>query len=94
MACPIYHLRIGLIGHRLTRQLFTLQLYTFTFKYITLTGVLMFGTELAIMGAMPRYFVDFREKLNSDPNMRWTDRVYPDGVWETNLYQFYRRVLP
>lgn len=46
------------------------------------------------MGAMPRYFVDFREKLSSDPNIRWTDRVYPDGMWEPNLYQFYRRVLP
>ena len=63
-------------------------------KGFTLAGVLMFGTELAIMGVMPRYFVDFREKLSSDPNIRWTDRVYPDGMWEPNLYQFYRRVLP
>ena len=47
---------------------------------------------LAIMGVMPRYFVDFREKLSSDPNIRWTDRVYPDGMWEPNLYQFYRLV--
>ena len=37
-------------------------------------------------------FVDFREKLSSDPNIRWTDRVYPDGMWEPNLYQFYRLV--
>ncbi len=60
----------------------------------TLAGVLMFGKELAIMDAMPRYFVDFREKLSSDPNVRWTDRVYPDGMWVPNLYQFYRRVMP
>ncbi|MBR5685180.1 MAG: AAA family ATPase, partial [Muribaculaceae bacterium] len=25
---------------------------------------------------------------------RWLDRVYPDGTWESNLFQFYRRVLP
>ena len=25
---------------------------------------------------------------------RWIDRIYPDGSWEANLFQFYRRVLP
>ena len=24
--------------------------------------------------------------------MRWTHRIYPDGLWEANLYQFYVRV--
>lgn len=24
--------------------------------------------------------------------MRWTNRIYPDGMWEANLYQFYVRV--
>lgn len=25
--------------------------------------------------------------------MRWTDRVVPDGTWESNVFQFYQRVV-
>lgn len=61
---------------------------------LTLAGLLMFGKDGAIRDpeAVPAYFVDYREKL--DPAMRWTDRVYPDGTWEANLFQFYQRVWP
>ena len=61
---------------------------------LTLAGLLMFGRELAIRDqeACPRYFVDYREKL--DPVTRWSDRVYPDGTWEANLLQVYGRVWP
>jgi ATP-dependent DNA helicase RecG len=61
---------------------------------ITLAGLLMFGRDLAIRDAhaAPGYFVDYREKL--DPAIRWTDRIYPDGSWEANLFQFYQRVWP
>jgi len=61
---------------------------------ITLAGLLMFGKDQAIrdVHAAPEYFVDYREKL--DPELRWTDRVYPDGTWEANLFQFYQRVWP
>ncbi len=39
------------------------------------------------------YFVDYREKIAIDnPDVRWTNRIYPDGMWEANLYQFYVRV--
>ena len=39
------------------------------------------------------YFVDYRECIASDsPNVRWTHRIYPDGMWEANLYQFYVKV--
>ena len=39
------------------------------------------------------YFVDYREKIALDDfNVRWTNRIYPDGMWEANLYQFYVRV--
>jgi len=60
----------------------------------TLAALLMFGKELAIRDpeAAPDYFVDFREKL--DPTTRWSDRIYPDGMWEANLFQFYGRVWP
>ncbi len=59
---------------------------------LTLAGLLMFGKDQAIRDpdAAPNYFVDYREKL--DPHTRWTDRIYPDGTWEANLFQFYSRV--
>jgi ATP-dependent DNA helicase RecG len=61
---------------------------------LTLAGLLMFGkdTVIRLPEAAPNYFVDYREKL--DPAIRWTDRVYPDGTWEANLFQFYTRVWP
>ena len=61
---------------------------------LTLAGLLMFGKDGAIRDpeAAPTYFVDYREKL--DPTTRWSDRVYPDGTWEANLFQFYKRVWP
>jgi len=59
---------------------------------ITLAGLLMFGRYQAITDpdAAPNYFVDYREKL--DPENRWTHRIYPDGTWEANLFQFYQRI--
>jgi ATP-dependent DNA helicase RecG len=61
---------------------------------LTLAGLLMFGKDLSIRDAdgAPGYFVDYREKL--DPELRWTDRLYPDGTWEPNLFQFYARIWP
>lgn len=61
---------------------------------LTLAGLLMFGKHQAITDpeAAPQYFVDYREKL--DPELRWGDRLYPDGTWEANLFQFYTRVWP
>lgn len=56
---------------------------------LTVAGLLMFGTDEAIREAVPQYQVDFREKLSSDPDVRWTDRVTIDGTWCANLYQFY-----
>lgn len=59
---------------------------------LTVAGMLMFGKDQIIRdpNVAPCYFVDFREKL--DPSTRWSDRVYPDGTWEANLFQFYQRV--
>lgn len=61
---------------------------------LTLAGLLMFGKDRAMRDpeAAPAYFVDYREKL--DPATRWNDRVYPDGTWEANLFQFYLRAWP
>ena len=52
----------------------------------------MFGLEETILSVLPHYYVDFREKLSNDPDIRWTDRIHPDGNWVANLYQFHRRV--
>lgn len=62
----------------------------------TLAGVLMFGKEDAITDTecCPNFFPDYREKLLDNPEIRWTNRVCPDGTWEANLFQFYLRVLP
>jgi ATP-dependent DNA helicase RecG len=61
---------------------------------LTLAGLLMFGRGDALRDptAAPAFFVDYREKL--DPTTRWTDRIYPDGTWEANIFQFYQRVWP
>lgn len=32
--------------------------------------------------------------MSDDIQIRWTNRIYPDGTWEANLYQFFTRVLP
>lgn len=57
----------------------------------TRAGILMFGKTDSITdeACAPWYFVDYQEKLSSDPMLRWTDRLYPDGTWEANLFQFF-----
>ena len=62
----------------------------------TLAGVLMFGKEDAIIdtGCCPHFFPDYQERLSDNPEIRWTNRICPDGTWEANLFQFYLRVLP
>jgi ATP-dependent DNA helicase RecG len=53
----------------------------------------MFGTFAVLREALPGYHVDYRERLSSDPAVRWTDRLVPDGTWENNLFQFFQRVV-
>ena len=59
---------------------------------LTYAGLLMFGTYSAIMDENPNFFPDYQE-IN-DPKDRWVNRICPDGNWESNLFQFYSRVLP
>lgn len=61
----------------------------------TVAGMLMFGKTESIndQECLPHYFVDYREHMTDDPGVRWTDRIYPDGRWSANLYEFYNRVL-
>ena len=62
----------------------------------TVAGMLMFGKNSSITDpeCCPNFFPDYREHLGDGKDVRWTNRVYPDGTWEANLYQFYSRVLP
>ena len=59
---------------------------------LTVAGLLMFGTFEALREGLPSYHVDYREKLSTDPAVRWTDRITTDGTWQPNLFQFYQRV--
>lgn len=59
---------------------------------ITYAGLLMFGTYSAITDCNPNFFPDYQEIQSVDT--RWTNRICPDGNWESNLFQFYQRVLP
>ncbi len=62
----------------------------------TLAGLLMFGKSLAITDpeCAPHFFPDYQEHLTEDEDVRWTNRIWPDGTWEANLFNFYQRVLP
>lgn len=60
---------------------------------LTMAGLLMFGSDEALREAVPQYHVDYREKLSSDPAIRWTDRLTVDGTWCANLFQFYLRAI-
>lgn len=62
----------------------------------TLAGLLMFGKYESIIDneCLPDYFVDYRIIPEDATTVRWVDRIYPDGTWEANLFQFYQRALP
>ena len=62
----------------------------------TLAGLLMFGKTESITApeCSPGFMLDYREIPADTSTVRWVDRIYPDGTWETNLFQFYRMVLP
>lgn len=59
---------------------------------LTVAGLLVFGKYQSIIQAFPDFHLDYQEIM--DPDKRWSDRVFPDGTWEANIFQFYRRVWP
>ncbi|MBN8506048.1 MAG: AAA family ATPase [Burkholderiales bacterium] len=59
---------------------------------LTLAGLLMFGRWEAIQEALPHYFLDYQERPEAKTELRWVDRLVPDGSWSGNLFEFYRRV--
>jgi ATP-dependent DNA helicase RecG len=61
---------------------------------LTLAGLLMFGKWRSISDELPHYFLDYQEQDSAQPELRWTDRVIPDGTWSGNVFDFYRIVMP
>ena len=59
---------------------------------ITLAGLLMFGQWEAIQEGVPHYVVDYQERPEARAERRWVDRIFPDGSWSGNLFDFYRKV--
>ncbi len=56
-----------------------------------LAGLLCFGDFVTIMGVLPDYFLDYREKV--DGGARWKDRVAAhDANWSGNIVDFYFRI--
>ncbi|MCD8221862.1 MAG: putative DNA binding domain-containing protein [Clostridiales bacterium] len=61
---------------------------------LTVAGLLMFGTGLAIRNEFDNILMDYREEKGPDASVRWTDRVTYDGTWENNLFNFFMKVSP
>jgi predicted HTH transcriptional regulator/DNA-binding CsgD family transcriptional regulator len=61
---------------------------------LTLAGLLMFGKSRAINEAMPNYLVDYQERdPHDEERRRWIDRVFIDGTWSGNLFDFFQIVI-
>ncbi|MDH2997299.1 hypothetical protein A1D22_06390 [Pasteurellaceae bacterium LFhippo2] len=56
---------------------------------MTIAGLLMFGEFNSIISLFPHYFIDYREPSEE----RWSERIYPDGTWSGNLFDFYRKTV-
>ncbi len=61
---------------------------------ITVAGLMMFGTGLAIRDEFENIFMDYRDESGKNSETRWVDRVTYDGSWENNLFNFFRKVMP
>ena len=62
-------------------------------KGVTIAGLLMFGKGIHIRNIFSKINFDYREEIDLDLNQRWSDRIYIDGTWENNLYNFYFLVI-
>ncbi|PKN58180.1 MAG: AAA family ATPase [Deltaproteobacteria bacterium HGW-Deltaproteobacteria-14] len=60
---------------------------------LTLAGLLMFGGYEAIRAELPHFFLDYQERGEDEGAIAWVDRIYPDGTWSGNLYDFFRRAI-
>lgn len=61
---------------------------------LTTAGLLMFGKGLAIRERFDNIRMDYIDESNLLPGSRWSDRLTYDGMWENNLYNFLKRIMP
>ena len=62
--------------------------------WLTTAGLLMFGSGLAVRERFGNIRMDYIDESNLLPGSRWSDRLTYDGMWENNLYNFMRQVMP
>lgn len=62
-------------------------------KGLTQAGLLMFGQWPALQEALSNYFADYQEQPEDKTSqIRWLDRVVPDGTWSGNIFDFFRKI--
>ena len=61
---------------------------------LSLGGLLMFGTGLAIRERLSNFRMDYVDMSHLVGDERYHDRLTYDGRWENNLYQFFHLVIP
>lgn len=60
---------------------------------LTVAGLLMFGRYETITEVFPHYMVDYQERPEPKRELRWIDRILPDGTWSGNLFDFYQKTI-
>ena len=61
---------------------------------VTSAGVLMFGKTETFNKIYHNVNLDYRDETNLFGDMRWSDRIIENGLWEKNLYNFITKVYP
>ena len=61
---------------------------------LSLAGLLMFGTGLAIRERLSNFRMDYVDMSHLVGDERYHDRLTYDGRWENNFYQFFHLVIP
>ena len=62
--------------------------------WLTTAGLLLFGSGEAIRERFSNIRMDYIDQSNLLPGSRWSDRLTYDGMWDNNLYNFMRQVMP
>ena len=62
--------------------------------WLTAAGLLLFGSGEAIRERFSNIRMDYIDQSNLLPGSRWSDRLTYDGMWDNNLYNFMRQVMP
>ncbi|MBP3855422.1 MAG: putative DNA binding domain-containing protein [Ruminiclostridium sp.] len=63
-------------------------------SWLTSAGLLMFGKGDVLRERFANIRMDYLDKTNLLSGSRWSDRLTYDGMWENNLYNFMRQVMP